>query len=160
MIYNLFLNSTTDTPLTNYYSAVLANDRGQRVYAVDWSFLPELQANESYEVSFRFLSKAGTFTANNLVYLTLTIGLSGTSVTGSNSVSRKNNRVLGMLKPRQASGTSDIQLSALASDNEPVSIITRPFDSFIEVKVVDNTGAQLSLTVDYILILSFKKVIS
>ena len=41
MIYNLFLNAYTNAPLTNYYSAVSATEYAQRVFAIDWSFLPQ-----------------------------------------------------------------------------------------------------------------------
>lgn len=156
MIYNLFLNSTTDTPLTNYYSAVSATNRGQRIYAVDWSFLPE---NKKYEVSFRFATKSSAFTANNLCYLTANFGLTSTSVIAGSGVNIRNSNILGVLKPRPASSTAnDAQLSALPNDNEPVLILDRPRDNFVEIKIIDNTFSQLNLSVDYILILSFKEV--
>jgi hypothetical protein len=158
MRYNLFLNSTTDNPLTNYYSANATANRGQRVYAVDWSFLPE---NKKYEISFRFASKSGTYTADNLLYVTATIGLLSTTATGSSITARKNNRVLGVLKPRQASPTvNDIQLSALASDNEPLTILSRPADNYLEILIMDaTTGLQYNLTTDYVLILTFTEII-
>jgi hypothetical protein len=155
MIYNLFLNSTTDNPLTNYYSAASAANRGQRVYAVDWSFLPE---NKKYEVSFRFATRSGTFTANNLCYITANFGLTSTSVSGSSGINIRNNNILGIVKSRLASSAvNDAQLSALPGDNEPVLLLDRPKNNFVEIRILDNTLAQLNLTVDYILILSFKE---
>jgi len=86
MIYNLFLNSTTDNPLSNYYSAASAANRGQRIYAVDWSFLPE---NRKFEVYFRFASASGAFTANDLCFITTNLGPTHSTVSGSSIVERK-----------------------------------------------------------------------
>jgi hypothetical protein len=156
MIYNLFLNSRETDPLTNYHSAVSANDRGQRVYAVDWSFLND---DKKYEVYTRFSSRSGDFTANNLCFLTANIGLRSTTASGSSLVTKNGNNVLGVLKVRMASTVlNDFQLSSLASDNQPLSILGRPRDNFLEIRILDNTGAQFNLTTDYILILSFKEV--
>jgi hypothetical protein len=156
MIYNLFLNSTTDNPLTNYFSTVTAANRGQRIYNVNWQFLPP---DKKFQVTFRFVSKAAALTSDNVVYLTADfIGLRSVSFSGSNTNDIKGNNILGMLKVRQSStNLNDTQLSALVSDNEPV-IIPRPTNPFIEIKIMDITGAQLNLTTDYILILSFMEL--
>jgi hypothetical protein len=155
MIYNLFLNSTTNNPLTNYHSAIDPNNRGQRVYAVDWSFLPE---NKKFEVSFRFATRSAAFTANNLCYLTSNIGPVSTSISGGSITQKKSNNILGIVKSRIASSTvNDSQLSALPSDNEPILLLDRPQNNFVEIRILDNALAQFSLSVDYILILTFKE---
>jgi hypothetical protein len=156
MIYNLFLNSTPNNPLTNYHSAITANNRGQRVYAVDWSFLPE---NKKFEVSFRFASKASAFTANDLYYITTNFGPTSTSLSGGSMVRRQNNNIIGTLKVRSISTTAgDLQLVSLPLENEPVLLLQRPTNNLLEVSIMSNPSTQYNLTTDYLLTLSFTEV--
>lgn len=156
MIYNLFLNSTTDTPLTNYYSAVSSSNRGQRIYAVDWSFLPP---DKKFEVSFRFASKAGAFTASDLYFITVDFGPVSTCLSAGSMVRRQNNNILGILKAQMVSTTAgDLQLISLPNENAPILILGRPTNNFVEVKIMSSPSSQYNLGSDYILILTFKEV--
>ena len=156
MIYNLFINATTNVPLTNYYSAQDANDRGQRIYAVDWSFLPE---DKKFKVSFRFNSLGGSFTSNNLLYITTSFGPNANSVSAGSSVARKPNNILGILKVRQGTtATTDLCLASFPDNNRPLFLNGRPNDNLLEIKIMSNPTTQYNLGVDYILILSFEEV--
>ena len=154
MIYNLYLNSLANTPLTNYYSAVLSTNRGQRIYAVDWSFLPD---NKQFEVSFKFLSRGLTLTANDIYNLTANFTQPNCISAGSD-IRRNTNSILGVIKPRQVTSSTDVQLVANPKDNEPIFLLKRPVDNFLEIKILDNDGAQYNLGQDYIMIISFEEV--
>lgn len=155
MIYNLFLNSTTNTPLTNYFSTIDAANRGQRIYAVDWSFLPD---NKKYKVTFRFSSSAGTFTSNTLLFLTADLGPTPNSVTGGSLIRRNNNNILGILKVRQGTvATNDLSITNFPTNNEPVFLDNRPNNNFLEVKLQTTPSTQFNLAVDYLMILSFEE---
>lgn len=152
MIYNLFLNSTATTPLTNYFSAVSATNRGQRVYAVDWSFLPE---NKKFKVNFKFVSRQLALTANSVYYISSNF-TQPTSATAGSVVARRPNTILGTVKPRRVSSDTDCQLTANPDDNEPVYLLDRPRDNFLEIRVLDTTASQYNLAVDYLMVISFE----
>lgn len=154
MIYNLYLNSLTNNPLTNYYSANSTNNRGQRIYAVDWSFLPE---DKEFQVSFKFISRGLTLTANNIYNIVANFNQPNCISAGSD-IRRNTNSILGVIKPRQITGDTDVQLIANPKDNEPVSLLKRPNDNFLEIKIVDNDGVQFNLGQDYLMILSFEEI--
>lgn len=156
MIYNLFLNSVTNNPLTNYYSAVSATNMGQRIYAVDWSFLPE---NKKFKVSVRFNSLAGSFNANDLYFLTANFGPMANSVSGGSATTRQHNSILGILKVRQGTtATNDLCLTAFPDNNQPVFLNGRPNNNFLEIRIMSNLTTQYNLTVNYQMILSFEEV--
>ena len=154
MIYNLFLNSTTDIPLTNYYSAVLDTNRGQRVYAVDWSFLPE---DTKFKVSFKFISKNASLTGAN-VYNIVTNFTQPNSVSGGNEMRRYTNTILGTVKPRMVTGTTDVQLIANPLNNDPIVLNERPSNNLLEIKVLDFANAQYNSPLDYLMIISFQEM--
>lgn len=152
MIYNLFLNSTTNTPLTNYVSAVSAANRGQRLYAVDWTFLPQ---NKKFKVSFKFVSRQLVLTANSIYYVSANF-TQPTSVTAGSVVTRKPNTILGTLKPRRVSSDTDCQLTSNPDDNEPVYLLDRPANNFLEITILDtSTALQYNLAADYLMVLTF-----
>lgn len=153
MIYNLFLNSTTDAPLTNYASAIDPLNTGQRIYAINWDFLPE---NKKYKVTFRFISKSASLTANDLIFLTANFGTSLNSFSGGNRVEKNPNILLGIVKPRQISSSTDCQFSSLTKDNSFI-MINRPTNNFLEIKLMSSLSVQYPLAVNYILVLSFEE---
>ena len=157
MIYNLFLNSYTNAPLTNYYSAVSAVEYAQRVFAVDWSFLPQ---DKKYNVSFKFASRSASLTNDSQVYVSANFLPSSTTLTGGSIVQQNNNNILGLLKVRAATtlGTGDMQYFANPLDNKPVSILGRPNDNFLEITLRNITGVQATLTsIVWYMIISFEE---
>lgn len=149
MIYNLFLNSTVYHPLTTS-----ATNRGQRIYGLDWSFLPQYKR---YKITFRFVTKKASYTGDDNYVVTANFGPLFSSFTGGKNVERKNNLNLGFLSPRQGTtANTDLQLYALPSDNPPVSMNDRPSNNYIEILLVGMDGiTQYNLTVDYLMIISF-----
>ena len=87
MIYNLFLNSTSSHALTTS-----AANRGQRIYALDWSFLPQYKR---YKITFRFVSKKGSYTGDDNYIVTANFGPLFSSFTGGKNVEQKSNLNLG-----------------------------------------------------------------
>ena len=156
MIYNLYLNSLANNPLTNFYSANSNANRGQRIYAVDWSFLPE---DKQFEVSFKFLARGLTLTANDIYYITANFNQPN-CITAGSDIRRNTNNILGVVKPRQITSSTDVQLVASPKDNEPILLLERPNDNFLEIKVITNTGTQYNLANDYLMILSFHEVVN
>lgn len=160
MIYNLFLNSSTDVPLTNYFSAETTLNRGQRIYAVDWSFLPE---NKKYKVTFRFNTLGGSFTSNNLLFITTNFGPLSSSVSAGSITSRQNNSILGVLKVRQGTtATTDLCLVSFPKENEPVFLYNRPTNNFLEIRLISVIPTVPptpfhNLATDYVMILSFEE---
>ena len=95
MIYNLFLNAYTNAPLTNYYSAGSSADYSQRVFAIDWTFLPH---DKNFKVSFKFASRAATLTNSDQIYVTANFLPNSTTLSGGSMVQQNNTSLLGLLK--------------------------------------------------------------
>ncbi len=69
---------------------------------------------------------------------------------------RKNSLNLGFVSCIQGTTTNtDLQLYALPSDNPPVSMNDRPSNNYIENLILGMDGNQYTLTVDYLMIISF-----
>ena len=148
MIYNLFLNSTSSHALTTS-----ATNRGQRIYALDWSFLPQYKR---YKITFRFVSKKGSYTGDDNYIVTANFGPLFSSFTGGKNVEQKSNLNLGFLSCRQGTTlNTDLQIYALPSDNPAVSMNDRPSNNYIEILLLAMDGTQYNLTVDYLMIVSF-----
>jgi hypothetical protein len=155
MIYSLILNSTTNTPLTNYFSANASGNRGQRVYAVDWTFLPE---NKKFKVTFKFASKKITaLTADNIAYITANFSQPN-HIMGSNLVRRNPTPCLGILKPNYVSAATDMQYSSNPTENQPTFLFERPSNNFLEITVLDLANTQVNITVDYLMVLYFEEI--
>ena len=145
MIYNLFLNSYTDAPLTNYYSATTASAYAQRVFGVDWSFLPQ---DKKFKVSFKFSSRAASLTNSDQVYVTANFLPNSTTLAGGSVIQQNNTSILGMLKVRTANTnvTTDLQYFANPNDNKPVFLYGRPANNFLEINIKTYTGLNATLT--------------
>ena len=155
MIYSLFLNSTTNTPLTNYYSTVDSNNRGQRVYAVDWSFLPD---DKQFKVTFKFASKKiASLTADNTAFICANFTQTN-NVVGGNEVRRKPFRFLGIVKPYYVSAATDMSYSANPVENDPIYLSKRPDNNFLEITVCDMTNTLATIAVDYLMVISFEEI--
>lgn len=155
MIYNLVLNSTT------YLSAASSTDMGQRVYGVDWSFLPE---NKKFKVSFAFTSKqyaTTPYTYSNIYMLAANFGPLALVFDGGSTIQKRSSSVLGFLRVVQGNTTTaaDSILAATTLDNPPFMILSRPTNNLLEVWVWKNTTSTGSaMPTDYILTLSFEEV--
>ena len=128
MIYNLFLNSYTNAPLTNYYSAVSATDYSQRVFGIDWSFLPP---DKNFKVSFKFSSRAASLTNSDQIYVTANFLPNSTTLAGGSVVQQNNTSLLGLLKVRPATASNaDMQYFSNPNDNLPIYLYGRPNNNF------------------------------
>jgi hypothetical protein len=156
MIYNLVLNSATN----QYASAILPSDMGQRVYGIDWSFLPE---NKNFKVTFSFLCKRHTtaYSYQDIYMLAANFGPMALVWEGSNKIQSKNSMILGALRTTMGNAmvATDTVLCANYSDNPPFMLLGRPTNNLLEIWVWKNTaGTGSSLPTDYILTLSFEAV--
>lgn len=150
MIYNLFLSSNV------YFSANTSTDMGQRVYAIDWSFLPE---DKQYKVKMRFNSLKYGFSGNDVYSVNASFGPNATTFQGSNKVERKNNNSLGIIRPQMSTvASTEMQLIALPDDNPPIYLQYRPNNNLLEIIIRTIQGNQYGLNAEYFLILSFEEV--
>ena len=157
MIYNLFLNAYTNAPLTNYYSAVSATDYSQRVFAIDWSFLPQ---DKNYKVSFKFASRAASLTNSDQIYVTANFLPNSTTLAGGSVVQQNNTSLLGLLKVRAATpSNADIQYFSNPKDNQPVYLFGRPNNNFLEINLKTYAGVNATLTnLIWYMVISFEEV--
>ena len=157
MIYNLFLNAYTNAPLTNYYSATTATEYAQRVFAIDWSFLPQ---DKNFKVSFKFASRAASLTNSDQIYVTANFLPNSTTLAGGSIVQQNNTSLLGLLKVRPATtGTNDLQYFANPDDNMPVYLYGRPNNNFLEIILKTYAGGNASLTnLIWYMVISFEEV--
>ena len=157
MIYNLFLNAYTNAPLTNYYSAVSATDYSQRVFAIDWSFLPH---DKKFKVSFKFSSRAATLTNSDQIYVTANFLPNSTTLAGGSVVQQLNTSLLGLLKVRAATpSNADMQYDSTPTDNLPVYLFGRPTNNFLEIILKTYAGVNATLTnLIWYMVISFEEV--
>ena len=157
MIYNLFLNAYTNAPLTNYYSAVSATDHSQRVFAIDWSFLPH---DKKFKVSFKFSSRAATLTNSDQIYVTANFLPNSTTLAGSSVIQQLNTSLLGLLKVRAATpSNADMQYVSNPNDNLPVYLFGRPTNNFLEIVLKTYAGANANFTnLIWYMVISFEEV--
>ena len=140
MSYNLYLNSTVYHP-----STISEANVSQRVYAVDWSFLPK---NKKFKVSFHYLSGRGQYTPDQTGYIVMNFNNSS-NVTSSSIVEYQSTNMIGFFMPvigstRNAAGLfSDISMSANPDDNPPF-ILSNSLNSLLEVRMYNLDGAQFN----------------
>ena len=151
MIYNLFLNSK------KYNSASSAVSRGQRVYAIDWSFLPE---NKAFNLTFKFLSQHPTLvlSSNNISLISASFGPLALSCSGGSVIQRQNSNIIGSINVRSATANSDFHMFSTPIDNPPITLLSRPSNNLLEITITDIDMVQVPLDTDYILTLSFEEV--
>lgn len=157
MIYNLFLNAYTNAPLTNYYSATTASEYAQRVFAIDWSFLPQ---DKKFKVSFKFASRAASLTNSDQIYVTANFLPNSTTLAGGSVVQQNNTSLLGLLKVRAATpSNADMQYVSNPNDNLPVYLFGRPTNNFLEIVLKTYAGVNATLTnLIWYMIISFEEV--
>lgn len=153
VLYNLYLNS-----LTYHASTPTPGNRGTRIYAVDWSFLPN---NKRFKVTFRFVSRKATLTCDNNYLIQCNLGCTNTRSggDGSNQIGAASNNILGMVYSRAGStATTDLQLSATYLENAPIYLNARPSSNLLTVQIVDYINGIFNLGVEYMMILTFEEV--
>jgi hypothetical protein len=152
MIYNLYLNS-----LIYHASTPTPGNRGTRIFAVDWSFLPDKQ----FKLTFRFITrKLTTLTCDNNYLIQCNLGATTTRSggDGSNQIGAASNTIIGMVysRPATTTTTADLQLTATYLENPPIFLNSRPSNNLLTVQIVDYLNGVYNLSVEYMLILSFE----
>ena len=157
MIYKLFLNAYTNAPLTNYYSATTATDYSQRVFAIDWTFLPH---DKKFKVSFKFASRAASLTNSDPIYVTANFLPYSTTLAGGSIVQQNNTSLLGLLKVRPATASNaDMQYFSNPNDNIPVYLYGRPNNNFLEINLKTYAGANANFAnLIWYMVISFEEV--
>ena len=141
MSFNLYINSSVYHP-----STISAANVSQRVYAVDWSFLPN---NKKFKVSFHYLSGRGQYNPDNTGYIVMNFNNSS-NVTSSSIVEYQSTNMIGCFMPvigstRAAAGIpSDIFMSANPDDNPPFILNSNSLNSLLEVLIYNADGTQFN----------------
>ena len=143
MSYNLYINSTIYHP-----STISAANVSQRVYAVDWSFLPN---NKKFKVSFDYATGRGQVNPDQTGYIVMNLNNSS-NVTNSEIVEFQSTNIIGLFMPvarstRNAAGIpSDISMIANPKDNPPFILSSNSLNSLLEVRLYNLDGAQFNKT--------------
>ena len=145
MSYNLYINSTVYHP-----STISAANVSQRVYAVDWSFLPK---NKKFKVSFHYLSGRGQLNPDNTGYIVMNLNNSS-NVTSSSLVEYKSTNMIGFFMPvigstRAAAGIpSDISMIANPNDNPSFILSSNSLNSLVEIILYNLDGTQFVMPIN------------
>lgn len=142
MIYNIVLNSN------NYVSGTNSSNFS---YSFDWSNIPEGE----YEMTFNFNASA-TATDKVLVVVCPDLGVASNVFTTTSTTASKFNNVIGVIY--STTGTGDYDYITSSTHNPPVYLRTRPYSNNFTIYLYDTDGALTNIAVDYILILSLKKL--
>ena len=139
MSYNLYINSSVYHP-----STIAANNVAQRVYGVDWSFLPN---NKKFKVSFHYASGRGQLNPDHTGYIVMNFNNSS-NVTNSSLVEYQSTNIIGFFMPVWASPRSnlgvysDISMLAYPTDNPPFILSFNSLNSLLEVILYNLDGTQ------------------
>ena len=142
MSYNLYISSTIYHP-----STISAANVSQRVYAVDWSFLPN---NKKFKVSFDYATGRGQVNPDQTGYIVMNLNNSS-NVTNSEIVEFKSTNIIGLFMPvtrstRNAAGIpSDIAMIANPDDNPPFILSSNSLNSLLEVLLYNLDGTQFTM---------------
>ena len=142
MSYNLYINSTDYHP-----STISEANVSQRVYAVDWSFLPN---NKKFKVSFDYATGRGQVNPDQTGYIVMNLNNSS-NVTNSEIVEFKSTNIIGFFMPvarstRNAVGIpSDISMIANPDDNPPFILSSNSLNSLLEVLLYNLDGTQFTM---------------
>jgi hypothetical protein len=144
MIYNVVVNSNNTSGGTDYSNCE---------YLFDWSSFED----GPYELTFNFA--ATTSTVNKVLTLYLDgLGASMNIFTTKNTqASQQFGSVIGTVNPlRNAAG--DFTYQCAKTLNPPVYLSSKPMSSSFTVNIKDVDFGLTNIGVDYVLILSFKKL--
>ena len=139
MSYNLYINSYIYHP-----STIASTNVAQRVYGVDWSFLPN---NKKILVTFKFASGRGQLNPDQTGYIVMNLNNSS-NVTNSEIVEFKSTNIIGLFMPvkgstRNSAGIpSDISMISFPDDNPPFILSSNSLNSLLEVLLYNLDGTQ------------------
>jgi hypothetical protein len=142
MSYNLYINSTDYHP-----STISEANVSQRVYAVDWSFLPN---NKKFKVSFDYASGRGQYNPDQTGYIVMNLNNSS-NVTNSEIVEFQSTNIIGFFMPvarstRNAAGIpSDIAMIANPDDNPQFVLCSNSLNGLLEVLLYNLDGTQFTM---------------
>ena len=142
MSYNLYINSTDYHP-----STISEANVSQRVYAVDWSFLPN---NKKFKVSFDYASGRGQYNPDQTGYIVMNLNNSS-NVTNSEIVEFQSTNIIGLFMPvarstRNAAGIpSDIAMIANPDDNPQFVLCSNSLNGLLEVLLYNLDGTQFTM---------------
>lgn len=145
----------------NYFSTLTSDTNySHRVYAIDWSFLPD---NKKFKMTFNFQTKARTvngFNAGaNIIRLRCSFeGKFQQNINGSNQASKQSNDFIGCVVIKRASNTTnDNHILTLPHHNPPTFLPSKPTGNFITVETINNTDIRnTGLTGSYLMTLFFE----
>lgn len=141
-IYNIVINSNNAVGGTNY---------SNYEYVFDWSSIPESE----YEMSFNFTAE-GSAVHKVLNVELVGLGCSTNTFVTSNLTNQKTSNVIGVVAPDDK--TTDTHYSVSNVYNPPLYLSSKPYSNQFSVIIKDTTGALSNIGVEYVLILSLKKI--
>lgn len=142
MIYNIVINSV------NYVGGTNSSNLS---YYFDWSNIEDGE----YEMTFNF--NAIDTAVHKVLYVVIPdLGVASNVFTTTSQTTARFNNVIGVISPNEK--TTDTHYIASTVDNPPIYLRTRPQSNNFTVYFYDTDGALSNLNVDYILILSLKKL--
>jgi hypothetical protein len=140
MIYNVVLNSNNNAGGTN---------TSNFQYNFDWSNFEE----GAYELTFLF-NAVGSTVDKLIVVSCPDLGVaSNVFTTKGTATAQSFNNVLGVVYP-----TTSLDYIVSAQHNPPIYLQTRPYSNHITIYLYDTAGALVNIGIDYVLILSLKKI--
>ena len=159
--YKLSLQSADNFSVNN------AGTTLNNTYAIDWTFLP---ADKSFLVSFNFISGRynffGVSAADKNFLVSANLGQYNND-TGSSTISKQQNNILGGFKIYRASARAnagfhtDQSYKASIKTNPPIYIDRRPTDNFLNIvitSIIDGENALNTFTLPYQLNLFFQEI--
>ena len=156
MSYNLYINSTV-----YHDSTISAANVSQRVYAVDWTFLPN---NTKFKVTFKFATGRGQLNPDNTGYIVMNLNNSSNVTSSTSLVEYQSTNMIGFFIPGYASTRSsagvpsDVIAMAYPDENPPFVLSSNSLNSLVEVILYNLDGTQFVMppNKNYKLILHFE----
>ena len=153
MIYKVNLDSS------DFYSSLTEPNHSHRIYAIDWSFLPE---HKRFKMTFSMVSKKRTLNGFNAGanIIRVRCNLGGMFQQNKNGSNNGNNDFIGCIVIKRASDdTNDNRIKTLPHHNPPTFLPSRPTGNFITVEIVNNNETlNLGLSGSYCMTLFFEEI--
>lgn len=149
---NVFFSSLTGTGLHSH-----------RVYAIDWSFLPE---NKKFKMTFKIQSRTRTSGGGyNATFNSVRVkcnfqGIFDQNINAGNLTSKQNNDFIGLIVIKRSSNTlNDNQIRTFPHHNPPVFLNVRPSGSFITIDLININGLRNTfINSSYLMTLYFEEI--
>jgi hypothetical protein len=145
------MNQDSFTVVLNSTKYISRDNRSSISYGIDWSFIPE----GKYSLSWKFTSKA--VTTSKLLLLEANFGTSVNSYTAGANTYAQTNQYLGVITNSYAGNAGGLFKSDY-SDNPPLYMASKPSNNIFTINIYDNDLVLYDITVDYVLVLNFKKI--